>query len=93
MFGTATLELRAPAPAVRIPVAAVQRIRGVDLVFVPTSPTTYETRRVTLERREGAHVVLRSGLSPGERVVVDGSFLLKTELLKDSIGAGCCDSD
>jgi cobalt-zinc-cadmium efflux system membrane fusion protein len=30
-------------------------------------------------------------ISPGERVVTDGSFLLKTETLKESIGAGCCD--
>ena len=27
---------------------------------------------------------------PGEVVVTDGAFLLKTELMKGSIGAGCC---
>jgi cobalt-zinc-cadmium efflux system membrane fusion protein len=35
--------------------------------------------------------VLRKGVAPGEAVVTEGSFLLKTETLKDSIGAGCCD--
>jgi hypothetical protein len=27
----------------------------------------------------------------GELVVTSGSYLLKTEILKGSIGAGCCD--
>jgi cobalt-zinc-cadmium efflux system membrane fusion protein len=26
----------------------------------------------------------------GDEVVTEGSFLLKTETLKESIGAGCC---
>ena len=39
----------------------------------------------------GDLVDLASGIEPGEEVVTDGSFLLKTETLKDSIGAGCCD--
>jgi len=34
-----------------------------------------------------------SGLSEGETVVVDGSFLLKTEVLRSQIGAGCCPDD
>jgi cobalt-zinc-cadmium efflux system membrane fusion protein len=31
------------------------------------------------------------GVAPGEHVVTVGSFLLKTETLKGSIGAGCCE--
>jgi cobalt-zinc-cadmium efflux system membrane fusion protein len=31
------------------------------------------------------------GLRAGEKVVVSGSYLLKTELMKESIGAGCCE--
>ena len=30
-------------------------------------------------------------LKPGQEVVTEGSFLLKTEIMKGSIGAGCCD--
>ncbi len=41
--------------------------------------------------RQGGTVVVRGGVLPGETVVTEGSFLLKTETLKDSIGAGCCD--
>ena len=31
------------------------------------------------------------GLKPGQEVVTAGAFLLKTEIMKGSIGAGCCD--
>jgi cobalt-zinc-cadmium efflux system membrane fusion protein len=93
MFATASIETRARAPSVRIPAAALQRVAEVDLVFVQTSPTTFETRRVTVAQRQGDHVVLSAGLAPNEPVVAAGSFLLKTEILKDSIGAGCCETD
>jgi cobalt-zinc-cadmium efflux system membrane fusion protein len=32
-----------------------------------------------------------TGLKGGETVATRGSFLLKTEILKGSIGAGCCE--
>jgi len=34
---------------------------------------------------------VKKGVRVGEEVVTAGSFLLKTETLKESIGAGCCD--
>ena len=35
----------------------------------------------------------RNRVSGGETVVTQGSFVLKTELRKSSIGAGCCEVD
>jgi cobalt-zinc-cadmium efflux system membrane fusion protein len=40
---------------------------------------------------DGELLAVTEGLRLGESVVTDGSFLLKTETLKGSIGAGCCD--
>ena len=34
-----------------------------------------------------------SGVREGEEIVTQGSYLLKTELIKGSIGAGCCEVD
>jgi hypothetical protein len=39
----------------------------------------------------GSYYQVTEGLLPGEEIVVNGSFLLKTELKKTSIGAGCCE--
>jgi cobalt-zinc-cadmium efflux system membrane fusion protein len=36
-------------------------------------------------------VDITRGVTPGEDVVTVGSFVLKTETLKGSIGAGCCE--
>ncbi len=77
--------------AVAVPAAALQRAKGKDLVFVRLEEGLYEARRVEVAARQGDTVVLRRGVAPGEDVVTEGSFLLKTETLKDSIGAGCCD--
>ncbi len=78
-----------------VPREAVQRAKSVQIAFVRLSPGEYEARRVKLtgNRREGNLVEVSSNIEPGEDVVVSGSFFLKTETLKDSIGAGCCDVD
>ena len=34
-----------------------------------------------------------SGLSPGDTIVTRGSYILKNEILKDAVGAGCCEVD
>jgi cobalt-zinc-cadmium efflux system membrane fusion protein len=76
---------------VRVPRAALQRANGAEVVFVRLSDTLYETRRVETGARTDGWVEVTRGLAPGEDVVTVGSFLLKTETLKGSIGAGCCE--
>jgi len=39
-------------------------------------------------RTDGEWTEVRSGLSPGDRVVVENSFVLKSELLKSEAGHG-----
>lgn len=94
MFGRARVLGGAGKPAVVVPRAAVQRVHGVSFVFVKLADDLFEARRVTLgaggtEQR----IEVKEGVQPGEPVVTTGSFLLKTETLKDSIGAGCCEGD
>ena len=96
MFARAEIALGEAAPAVRLPRAAAQRAQSVDFVFVRTGPQVYEVRRVALAGADPGDpdaLLVRSGLRPGDDVVTEGSFLLKTETLKSSIGAGCCDDD
>ena len=74
-----------------VPRTAIQETRGVQLVFVPISGTEFETRRVRTAPSDGDLVQVVTGIHPGEEVVTTGGFLLKTETLKGSIGAGCCE--
>lgn len=91
MFGQARIAVGGSQAAVAVPKTAVQRAKGTDLVFVRLKEDEYEARRVTVGSSSGDLMILTKGIRPDEEVVTTGSFLLKTETLKDSIGAGCCD--
>jgi membrane fusion protein, heavy metal efflux system len=92
-FVRATIELLAPRAAVLVPRDAVQRAQGHDLVFVRTAPGQFDPVHVEVGSRAGADVEIVRGLTAGSEVVTTGAFMLKTEILKDSIGAGCADGD
>jgi membrane fusion protein, heavy metal efflux system len=90
-FLRATIEVETPRAALLVPRDAVQRAQAHDLVFVRTAPGEYEPVNVRLGARAGPDVEVAAGLRPGVHVVTTGAFALKTEILKDSIGAGCAD--
>lgn len=91
MFGEAQVQLHAPRPRVLAPKAAIQWEGCCNVVFVRKSDLLFEPRKVRLGDEAGLSRVVESGLKAGEVVVTTGSFLLKTEILKGSIGAGCCE--
>jgi cobalt-zinc-cadmium efflux system membrane fusion protein len=67
---------------ITVPVAALQRIENEWLVFLPTGQDTFEIRPVGRGRDLGTEIEIVSGLKAGERVVVEGAFLLKAETEK-----------
>lgn len=67
--------------AVAVPEPAVQSVEEKPAVFVRT-PEGFDTRPVTLGRRDGGYVEVTKGLQMGEQVATDGSFTLKSELGK-----------
>jgi cobalt-zinc-cadmium efflux system membrane fusion protein len=77
--------------SVLVPKEAVQDAKGAQIVFVQLAPDLYEARRVKAAPVENGKMAIDSDVRPDERVVTTGSFLLKTETLKESIGAGCCE--
>lgn len=77
--------------AIVLPKGAVQEVAGTSLVFVKKGEGIYEPVPVTTGSSSTDGVEITSGLAPGVDVVTTGAFLLKTEVLKDSIGAGCCE--
>ncbi|MDT0632568.1 efflux RND transporter periplasmic adaptor subunit [Rubrivirga litoralis] len=80
-FVTVAFEVEAPAGgAVTVPAEAVEREGGQAFVYVPVpgEPRTYARRAVALGGATGDRVEVTAGLEPGERVVVDGVFALKS---------------
>ena len=66
--------------AITVPTEAVERDGAQAFVYVPVDgePRTYARRAVTLGEATGDRVEVTAGLEPGERVVVDGVFALKS---------------
>ena len=72
--------------AVALPELAVQDLNGKPTVFVNTAPGQYVARTVTTGARAGnGSIFVTKGVQPGERVVVQGAFQLKSELMKASL--------
>ena len=90
-FARATVRVAAVAGGVTVPIGAVQRLGDESVVFVRTGEGLYEPRVVRPGRSDGRRVQLAGEIRAGEAIVTTGAFLLRTELSRDSIGAGCCD--
>jgi cobalt-zinc-cadmium efflux system membrane fusion protein len=91
MFGRGEIQVGQPRSSMVVPRDAVQWEGRSYVVFVQRSPAEFEPRRVLVGQGVGPMVELAwANLSPGEQVVASGSFLLKSEVLKESIGPGCC---
>jgi len=90
-FGHVTISTYENTAVTLVPKDAVQWEGCCNVVFVKESDQRYRPTKVQLAEGNGPYYQIVSGLNPGDEVVVDGAFLLKTELKKSSIGAGCCE--
>lgn len=71
---------------VNVPRAALQTIDGLPFVFVEKKPGAYELRTVEKGAEAEGKVEIKRGVEAGEAVVADGSFLLKSEVLREQMG-------
>jgi membrane fusion protein, heavy metal efflux system len=73
----------AEATAPTVPASAVQTIGGRTFVFLATTdPSTYVVRPVRVGAEAAGRYPVLEGLHVGDRVVTDGSFMLRAEWLK-----------
>jgi len=93
MFGKARIVTHRDENTLTVPKSAVHWEGCCNVVFTLASEdrTKFQTQRVQLGVESGDRIEVLAGLSGGEQIVTKGSFLLKTEILKGSIGAGCCE--
>jgi cobalt-zinc-cadmium efflux system membrane fusion protein len=87
LFVTGRVTVENHRAEVAVPRAALQRIGGQTVVFVPDDEGL-EPRPVTVGRGDRQQVEILKGLSPGDRFVTGGSFTLKSELEKAGFEAG-----
>lgn len=93
LFADARIFVPAERPAFRVPREALQIAGEAPMVFARIAPDLYEVRRVTVASEGEGTVDVIGRLEAGEEIVTTGSFLLKTETMRDSIGAGCCEEE
>lgn len=88
MFATAAIEVDGvKREAIALPEAAIVLMDGKPTVFV-YEQGAYAMRQVEPGERVGGRVELKSGLRPGDRVVIAGTYALKARQQKSQLGHG-----
>jgi RND family efflux transporter MFP subunit len=86
MFADLEIVTEALHDALLIDDAALQTEGEEQVAFVSLDSNRFEKRLVKVGLEEDGRVQVLSGIKPGERVVTEGSFTLKSELLKGELG-------
>lgn len=85
MYGTAEIQTGGGASGIFVPENAIQQVNGQSVVFVERSAGHYEVRAVESGRVLDHFVEVTRGLASGDRIVVEGSYVIKSQLLKGSL--------
>ena len=96
-FGTGEVILREESDSIVIPTGASHWEGCCQIVFVrdkhyfdsPDSFKVFHVRSVRLGATNGEFTEVISGVLPGEVIATDGSDVLRAQLLKNNLGAGC----
>lgn len=65
--------------------AAIQNMNDKQVVFIATEqPNVFAVRPVRLGKENNGQFIVLEGLNVGDRIVTEGSFLLRAELLKQN---------
>jgi len=88
MLATAEIPIGAQRSTVVVPSDAIQQIDAEDVVFVRTAPDRFAVRAVRIGESNNGQTPILEGLKAGEPVVVRGSFVLKSQLLKATLEEG-----
>ncbi len=91
MFVSVRLLLPTSTATLVVPKVAVLADAGRTFVFVHHQGDFWVRRPVTLGKRSGAMVEVTGDLTPTQKIIADGSFLLKSDVLRSKMGAGCAD--
>lgn len=68
-----------------VPRTAVQQVGSRTVVFVVRGPRRFESREVTFGPASSEYIQVVTGLIAGDDVVTEGSYALKSELLREQM--------
>ena len=86
MYANVQLPTKFSKQAIAVPSGALQQVDGKDVVFIRKSDTQFEKREVEKGVSINDRVEIVSGLKPGEQVVTQGAFHLKSILAGGELG-------
>jgi cobalt-zinc-cadmium efflux system membrane fusion protein len=86
MFATISITTEIIPDVLAIPAEAVQTDMNKKIVFIDKGNGGYEIREVSLSRHVNGFYQVEDGLKVGEKIVTEGSFLLKSESQKSELG-------
>lgn len=86
MYATAEIQLGSSEPTLFVPHQAVQQVNGQPAVFIERESGHFEARLVQPGRELDGQIQIVEGVRTGERVVIRGSYVLKSQMLKGSLG-------
>ncbi|RJO66817.1 MAG: efflux RND transporter periplasmic adaptor subunit [Myxococcales bacterium] len=91
MFAKVRLTLPTTAAALAVPTAAILTDEGRDFVFINHKDDFFIRRPVVKGGEKDGLTEVKLGLNEGQMVVAEGAFLLKSDVLRSKMGAGCAD--
>lgn len=84
MFAEVTLTT-AERSVLSVPRTAVQQVGSRTMAFIMRGPRRFESREVSIAQASGDYVQVLAGLAADDEVVTQGSYALKSELLREQM--------
>lgn len=91
MFCEVRLLMTSNEDILAIPKGALLSDEGVDFVFKHMKDDYFLRQNITKGRIFDDTVEVLKGIEAGATIVTDGAFLLKSDVLRSKMGAGCAD--
>lgn len=85
MLANAEFPIGAGQPVLLVPSDAVQQVNGGDVVFVRTSADRFTARPVQVGETVDGKTPILEGIHAGDAIAVQGSFILKSLLMKSTL--------
>jgi len=91
MFAEAEISVRLKGGMTAVPSSAVLSDEGEAFVFQLLRDDLWIRRDVRVGENQGGIVEVLNGIPKGATIVSRGAFMLKSDILREKMGAGCAD--